>query len=176
MKRFTAGVTALIVGAGILPSILAPAVMAAPVGQGLTLNAGDMRFILKQIKIAENHATKEDAQGKPVPGQPLLGPGPNQIANPLLPYGLRTVDGSENNLVAKQGNYGASGLPFPRLASPEWRTAANGQSYGSMNSNVVDADPRFVSNVIVDQTSTARHTGRLTTNRQPCRAMPTATL
>ncbi|MDQ1622400.1 MAG: hypothetical protein QOH19_818, partial [Actinomycetota bacterium] len=154
MKRFTAGVTALIVGAGILPSILAPAVMAAPVGQGLTLNAGDMRFILKQIKIAENHATKEDAQGKPVPGQPLLGPGPNQIANPLLPYGLRTVDGSENNLVAKQGNYGASGLPFPRLASPEWRTAANGQSYGSMNSNVVDADPRFVSNVIVDQTST----------------------
>ncbi|MCU1531425.1 MAG: heme peroxidase, partial [Arthrobacter sp.] len=154
MKKFAAGVTALVVGAGILPSILAPAVMAAPVGQGLTLNAGDMRFILKQIKIAENHATKEDAQGKPVPGQPLLGSGPNQIANPLLPYGLRTVDGSENNLVAKQGNFGASGLPFPRLASPQWKTTANGQSYESMNSNVTDAEPRFVSNVIVDQTST----------------------
>ena len=125
-QKVTAGLAALVLGAGVLPSALAPAALAAPVGQGLTLNAGDMRFILKQIKIAENHATKEDADGKPVAGQPLLGSGPNQIANPLLPYGLRTVDGSDNNLVPDQGHYGASSLPFPRLAKPEWRTTTNG--------------------------------------------------
>jgi Ca2+-binding RTX toxin-like protein len=151
--KATAGIVALLMGVGILPSVLAPAASAAPVGQGLTLNAGDLRFILKQIKIAENHATKEDAAGNPVPGQPLLGTGANQIASPLLPYGLRTVDGSENNLVANQHAYGASNLPFPRLAPAEWRKTPTGQSYGSMNSNLTDADPRFVSNVIVDQTA-----------------------
>ena len=98
-RKVAAGALALLLSAGVVPSVLAPAVSAAPTGQGFTLNAGDMRFILKQIKIAENHATKEDAQGNDVPGQPLMGPGPNQIANPLLPYGLRTVDGTENNLV-----------------------------------------------------------------------------
>jgi Ca2+-binding RTX toxin-like protein/methionine-rich copper-binding protein CopC len=153
-QKVTAGLAALVLGAGVLPSVLAPAALAAPVGQGLTLNAGDMRFILKQIKIAENHATKEDAEGKPVAGQPLLGSGPNQIANPLLPFGLRTVDGSDNNLVVDQGHYGKASLPFPRLAEPEWRTAAGGQSYKSVNVPMIqDADPRFISNVIVDQTS-----------------------
>ncbi|MCG2624555.1 Ig-like domain-containing protein [Arthrobacter sp. I2-34] len=152
-RRFTAGLAALVLGAGFLPAALAPAAVAAPVGQGLTLNAGDMRFILKQIKIAENHATKEDADGKPVPGQPLLGSGPNQIANALLPYGLRTVDGSENNLVKDQGHYGAGSLPFPRMADPQWRTTADGKSYGTVNANLTDAEPRFISNVIVDQTA-----------------------
>ncbi|GER23390.1 hypothetical protein NCCP1664_18860 [Zafaria cholistanensis] len=154
-RKLTAGLTALILGAGVLPGALAPAALAAaPVGQGLTLNAGDMRFILKQIKIAENHATKEDAAGRPVPGQPLLGSGPNQVPNALAPYGLRTVDGSENNLLPEQGNYGAASLPFPRLAPPQWRAATSGSgNYGAVNTNVTDADPRFVSNVIVDQTS-----------------------
>ena len=32
------------------------AASAAPVGQGFNLNASDLRFILKQIKIAEQHA------------------------------------------------------------------------------------------------------------------------
>jgi hypothetical protein len=110
-RKLTSGLTALALGVGLLPAALAPSAQAAPVGQGLTLNAGDLRFILKQIKIAENHATKEDSEGKPVPGQPLLGPGPYQIANPLLPYGLRTVDGSDNNLVAGQRTFGTSSLP-----------------------------------------------------------------
>ncbi|MBE0008258.1 heme peroxidase [Arthrobacter sp. AET 35A] len=153
-RRLTAGMITVLLAGGALPVVVAPAAQAAPVGQGLTLNAGDMRFILKQIKIAENHATKEDAQGNPVPGQPLLGSGPNQIANALLPYGLRTVDGSENNLVSERTEFGASGLPFPRLATPQWRTTAAGQTYKSVNTNVTDAEPRFISNVIVDQTST----------------------
>ncbi|MCW2804509.1 MAG: heme peroxidase [Propionibacteriaceae bacterium] len=153
-RKLTSGLTALALGVGLLPAALAPSAQAAPVGQGLTLNAGDLRFILKQIKIAENHATKEDSEGKPVPGQPLLGPGPYQIANPLLPYGLRTVDGSDNNLVAGQRTFGTSSLPFPRLAAPQWRTTAGGQTYKSVNQNLTDAEPRFISNVIVDQTAT----------------------
>lgn len=112
-RKVTAGALALLIGAGVVPSVLAPAVSAAPTGQGFTLNAGDMRFILKQIKIAENNATKEDAQGNDVPGQPLLGNGPNQIASPLLPYGLRTVDGTDNNLVAGQSGYGSASREFP---------------------------------------------------------------
>ena len=153
-RKFAAGALALLLSAGVVPSVLAPAVSAAPTGQGFTLNAGDMRFILKQIKIAENHATKEDAQGNDVPGPPLMGSGPNQIANPLLPYGLRTVDGTENNLVEGQNDFGSASRVFPRLADPEWRTPAAGQNYKSVNSNVTDGTPRFVSNVIVDQTVT----------------------
>lgn len=153
-RKVTAGALALLIGAGVVPSVLAPAVSAAPTGQGFTLNAGDMRFILKQIKIAENNATKEDAQGNDVPGQPLLGNGPNQIASPLLPYGLRTVDGTDNNLVAGQSGYGSASREFPRLSDPEWRTSSGGQSYESVNANVTDNGPRFVSNVIVDQTAT----------------------
>jgi Ca2+-binding RTX toxin-like protein len=153
-RKVTAGALALIIGAGVVPSVLAPAVYAAPTGQGFTLNAGDMRFILKQIKIAENHATKENAQGQDVPGQPLVGPGANQIANPLLPYGLRTVDGTENNLIAGQEDYGSASRKFPRLAEPQWRATPDGQSYGSVNTSVTDNGPRFVSNVIVDQTIT----------------------
>ncbi|GAA1496759.1 Ig-like domain-containing protein [Paeniglutamicibacter kerguelensis] len=153
--------TAILLGAGFLPVVGAPAASAAPVGQGLTLNAGDMRFILKQIKIAENHATKEDAQGNPVAGQPLVGSGPNQIANALLPYGLRAVDGSENNLVPDQGHFGAASLAMPRLAPAQWRTAekinpdgssAGEGTYESVNTSLSDAEPRFISNVIVDQT------------------------
>jgi hypothetical protein len=113
-----------------------------------------MRFILKQIKIAENHATKEDAQGNDVAGQPLLGDGPNQIASPLLPYGLRTVDGTDNNLVAGQEDFGSASREFPRLSDPEWRTSSGGQNYESVNTTVTDNGPRFVSNVIVDQTVT----------------------
>ncbi|MEG9249173.1 peroxidase family protein [Arthrobacter sp. Soc17.1.1.1] len=137
-----------------MPAVLAPAVSAAPVGQGLTLNAGDMRFILRQIKIAENHATREDAQGNPVAGAPLVGPGPNQIVNPLLPYGLRTVDGSDNNLIEGQQQFGSSNIPFPRLTDPQWRGAPDGNSYRSVNTNITDGTARFVSNAIVDQTST----------------------
>ena len=125
-RKVAAGALALLLSAGVVPSVLAPAVSAAPTGQGFTLNAGDMRFILKQIKIAENHATKEDAQGNDVAGQPLMGSGPNQIANPLLPYGLRTVDGTENNLVAGQNDFGSSSRMFPRLSDPEWRTTSGG--------------------------------------------------
>jgi Ca2+-binding RTX toxin-like protein len=133
----------------------------APPGQGFTLNAGDLRFILKQIKIAEHHATTESG-----PGAPLVGPGEFQIANPLLPYGLRTVDGSENNLQPGQNTFGAVDQTFPRLTQAEFRDAednvagsgfpgpAGPTTYKSKTGTVIDSQPRTISNLIVDQTST----------------------
>ena len=70
---------ALMVGAG------------ASSAQAVTLIRSDADFILTQIKIAENHAG----------GGELRGPGPNQVSNPLFGYGLRTVDGRDNNLHAR---------------------------------------------------------------------------
>jgi len=52
----------------------------APEGAGLHLNVGDLRFILKQIKIAERHAATATPQN---PCGTLRGNGVNQIANPL---------------------------------------------------------------------------------------------
>ena len=60
----------------------------APVGQGFVLTAGDLRFIYAQILVAQEHAA----------GGTLLAPGPNQVADPQLPRGLRTVDGSFNKV------------------------------------------------------------------------------
>jgi Ca2+-binding RTX toxin-like protein len=120
-----------------------------------------MRFILKQIKIAEHHAITEGG-----PGQPLVGPGEFQIANPLLPYGLRTVDGSENNLQPGQNTYGAADQTFPRLTKPDFRSAEDSNvpgigpvgppgatTYTQKRGAVVDSQPRVISNLIVDQTA-----------------------
>ena len=82
------------------PTASAPAA-AADVGQGFTVTPRDLSYILKQIKIAETHvANTTSATG---PCGALLGTGPNQLPSPLLSPGLRTVDGSCNNLVAGQG-------------------------------------------------------------------------
>src|SRR4051812_23879729 len=135
----------------------AQAAVAAP-GAGFTLNASDLKFILKQIKIAERHAITENG-----PGQPLVGPGEFQIANPMLPYGLRTVDGSENNLQPGQNTFGAVDQKFPRLTDPVFRDAEASDgtfgppgptTYKSKRGAVIDSQPRVISNLIVDQTAT----------------------
>ena len=69
----------------------------APVSQGFNIDAGDLRFIFEQIQVAQEHAA----------GGTLLGPGPFQVPDPQLPRGLRTVDGSFNNLVPGQTHFGA---------------------------------------------------------------------
>jgi Ca2+-binding RTX toxin-like protein len=129
----------------------------APAGMGFSLNAADMRFILKQIKIAEHHAITETDPD----GNPLFGTGPYQIASPLLPYGLRTVDGSYNNLVPGQSTFGAVQQKMPRVANPEWRDGedlfppfgSGHTSYTQKKGIVVDSRPRVISNLIVDQTA-----------------------
>src|SRR6187401_26716 len=115
----------------------------APVGAGFVLNAGDLRFIFHQIEIAEAHAA----------GGQLLGAGPNQVREERLPFGLRTVDGSFNHLSAGRTAFGASDQNFPRLTAASHRPAQQGTSYTQKSGNVIDAKPRVISNLIVDQTA-----------------------
>lgn len=161
--RLAAGVLLV---AGFVPaaSLMAtPAFAVAPEGAGLHLNAGDLRFILKQIKIAERHAATATPQN---PCGTLRGNGVNQIANPLLPYGLRTVDGSCNNLLSGGDDVGRAQRMMPRLADPVWRAAEDATvpgvgpvgppgptSYAQKTGAVVDSQPRLISNLVVDQTS-----------------------
>ena len=143
----------------------------APVGQGFTVVPSDLAFILKQIKIAERHAATLTPAN---PCGTLIGPGPNQIPDALTTYGLRTVDGSCNNLVASTGAFpnretlGAADQPFPRLTTPSFKGAEGrpagffgpgdpgsaSSSYAQKKGSVFDSQPRLISNLIVDQTST----------------------
>src|SRR6478735_9746556 len=94
---------------------ITPSAGAAPVGEGFSVTASDLSFILKQIKIAEAHvANTTSATG---PCGALVGTGPNQIPSPLVSQGLRTVDGSCNNLLAGQEKIGAADVVFPRLTT-----------------------------------------------------------
>lgn len=124
------------------------------------VNNQDLAFILKQIKVAELHA------GGMTTVQAI-----QQVYNvsaqdaALLPAGLRTVDGRDNNLLPGQEDLGAGQTPFPRLTEPVYGDDQDGDSiplgphatltntnYGQPG-NVVDADPRTISNLIVDQTA-----------------------
>lgn len=115
------------------------------------LNLHDLEFILQQIKIAERHAN----------GENLV----DIIGNYHLPYGLRTVDGSYNNLVEGRERWGASDEILPRMFTPNYRNEQDGDAmsfgpgftitnndYGAAG-DVADVDPRIISNLIVDQTA-----------------------
>ena len=125
---------------------------------GVHFVKSDLDFILAQIRIAEAHAAGSRS--------PLAG------AERARGCGLRTVDGSFNNLVtfggADQSEFGAADNVFPRLVDPVFRDADNvsidldgpgGQSvetrprYDQTSDFVFDASPRTISNLIVDQTS-----------------------
>lgn len=132
-----------------------------------SFNLNDLQFILNQITLSEQHATREGVDGSPVAGTPL-----NQlISHPLLPYGVRTVDGSFNNIIEGRDTWGAADQPFPRLLDPQYRNLEPDQNDASQGDvlvppfgppltnnnydlpgNVVDSTPRTISNLIVDQT------------------------
>ncbi|HEY7643887.1 MAG TPA: hypothetical protein VH858_02515, partial [Hyphomicrobiales bacterium] len=99
----------------------------------VTYIRSDLEFILAQIKIAEQHAA----------GIPLA----EILPNVQVPYGLRTVSGEFNNLVAGQDQFGAADNLFPRLLPAEFRPGYD------TSGPVIDADPRIISNLIVDQTN-----------------------
>jgi Ca2+-binding RTX toxin-like protein len=120
------------------------------------LTRSDLNFVLQQILIAEAHAT----------GTPLT----DLIDGPFESFGLRTVDGSYNNLLPGQQHLGAADELFPRLLGPVY---GNEQDEGSIDVNgpnaaggiltntdyaalghVIDSDPRTISNLISDQTIT----------------------
>ena len=124
----------------------------AQVGQpgsavGFVLNAGDLRFIFRQIQLAQAHAaafrTNPNASPRDV--------SPELQGDPRIPFGLRTVDGRWNHLGPDQVTFGASDQLFPRLAPAQFRTAEAGTSYAN-NASVTDAQPRIISNLIADQT------------------------
>ncbi|MCY1280973.1 hypothetical protein D9M70_297690 [compost metagenome] len=119
---------------------------------GVHIIRSDLQFILDQIKVAERHAA----------GENLL----DIVPNSRGAFGLRTVDGSFNNLVPGQEHFGAADQPFPPLVDPVFRDDQDGDTidlgpggvvtntdYGAPGS-VADADPRTISNLIVDQTIT----------------------
>src|SRR2546425_12528072 len=145
-----------------VPTVKAQA-QTAPIGEGFHLVC---RLLLEKknaIEIAQDHAA----------GGTLLGPGPNQVnlfgtPNPQLPLGLRTVDGSFNNIVPvpDQHLFGASDLVFPRLTVPSFRPAEAGTSYTQKNGSVIDSQPRIISNLIVDQT--ANNPAAVAANANPC--------
>src|SRR4051794_11635918 len=190
-RKVAAVSAAAIITAFITPLSLAHPAQAvtAPVGNGFTVTAGDLSFILKQIKIAERHSATLTASD---PCGTLVGPGKYQIPDRLTSYGLRPVDGSCNNLLAdttwaqvtpknqsdtaattpaKRARFGSADEPFPRLTRPVFSPAdvasgpfanivqpgstdADGRTSYATNKDVVDSQPRTISNLIVDQTST----------------------
>ncbi|TCM71149.1 peroxidase family protein, partial [Rhizobium sp. BK068] len=121
-----------------------------------TVNQDDLAYILKQIIVAEREVAGESLQS-------IIGPNAA-----ILPWGLRHVDGSNNNLLPGGQFVGAADQILPRLLDPNFLNDQDGDSlpfgpppapvltntdYGSSGS-VVDADPRTISNLIVDMTVT----------------------
>ncbi len=119
----------------------------------MKLNTHDLQFILKQIKISEAHTD----------GASLT----DLVDNPLVPYGLRTVDGSWNNLTPGREWVGSSDQIMPRLLDPVFHDAETAPaglhgpgspagttqtSYEQTSGNVYDSQPRLISNLISDQT------------------------
>jgi Ca2+-binding RTX toxin-like protein len=148
-------------------SVPAASAAVGPVGSGFSVTPGDLSFILKQIKIAERHSFTLSA-GNPcgtLVNQPGDGiPDAQQVPDRLTSFGLRTVDGSCNNLFPGRENFAGADQPFPRLTNPRFRDAepitaelpvgAPGPtSYKQKKGSVVDSQPRLISNLIVDQTS-----------------------
>ncbi|MNF76591.1 hypothetical protein D3C84_587080 [compost metagenome] len=133
------------------PAVIPEESPTVPINGGVHLIRADLQFILDQIKFSERHAA----------GESLL----DILPNSRGAFGLRTVDGSLNNLVPGQEEFGAADNPFPTLLGQFFRnendepggfngvTNTNYATSGP-DANVVDSDPRIISNLIVDQTIT----------------------
>ncbi|MCS6622530.1 hypothetical protein N0B44_06390, partial [Roseibacterium beibuensis] len=128
----------------------------------VTYIKSDLEFILAQIQLSEAHAG----------GQPLFGPG-GLIPTYNLSWGLRTVDGTYNNLLPGQTHWGSADNPFPTLLDPSYRTiqvdpdgpggsgpvpvtyqpGADNDGLGPAGpGDVFDPTVRTISNLLVDQT------------------------
>ncbi|WP_181147967.1 peroxidase family protein [Arthrobacter sp. MYb213] len=164
------------------------AVAAPPPGQDFNVSQGDLEFIIKQIEISEAHAEDEvtNEEASPLCKSTATFDIPSQthfdldgdpcIGSPLLPFGLRTVDGRWNNLMPGQDGYGTAQEVFPRLLDAEYQDAeatpprAPGNatdepgaqtSYTQTDGFVYDSEPRIISNLIVDQTVANKAAGEV---------------
>lgn len=94
----------------------------------VNLVRNDLEFILRQIRIAEAHAAGGDLAtlvaeaglAQPDTGVPLQAH--------LLPYGLRTVDGSYNNLLDGREEWGAADGGFAPITPPSYLDDQDGDS------------------------------------------------
>ena len=100
---------------GVSPTRAAPVV-----GQGLTVTAADLAFILKQIKIAEAHAlaANPDPTGDPANCQALLGNGPNRDPEPATLVWPSDSGWGVQQLVARPGYFRCEGPGFPASDHP----------------------------------------------------------
>lgn len=136
----------------------------------------DLDFILKQIKISEDHALYVQTNG--AQGAPLFGPStsgnPASIPAYNIAWGLRTVDGRDNHLLPGQETWGAADQEFLELLAPEFRTVmvdpdgpgpsgpipipytpgndVDGPGTFATPGDVIDPEVRTISNLLVDQT------------------------
>ena len=161
--RLIAAASALLLPVALGFTAVPAQAVVAPVGQGFTVTASDLAFILKQIKIAERHVATLTPEN---PCGTLVGPGLDQIPDALTSYGLRTVDGSCNNLIPGREKYASADQPFPRYTTPVFKDAESvaagffgpalrpSSTYAQKKGNVFDSQPRMISNLIADQTST----------------------
>ncbi|MEH6720781.1 MAG: peroxidase family protein, partial [Aurantimonas endophytica] len=112
----------------------------------------DLDFILKQIKIAEAHSEAIAKGADPREALEQL------VSSPLLPFGLRTVDGSFNNYQPGMVHFGSADEAMIRLLTPDYNPAEanprSGQptSYEQFSGSVYDSQPRVISNLVADQT------------------------
>ncbi|MFM9109335.1 MAG: hypothetical protein ACKOPN_01810, partial [Prochlorococcaceae cyanobacterium] len=119
----------------------------------MKLTRHDLEFVLQQILLAEAHTAGAD------PLAQLNG-------NPLLPYGLRTVEGIYNNVVPGQETFGAVDKPMLNTLPQRWRaaqgatfdpdgpgplTVGSPTSYTQTSGLVFDAQARTASNLVSDQ-------------------------
>ena len=127
----------------------------------LAFQRQDLDFILRQIIFAEDHVKNSQNGVGEQDCDALLA----LLPNGSVPWGLRTVDGSCNNLLPNQGGFGAADLEFRALVAPVFDTAqpltqafapndamgAN-TSYVTGNGRTVqDSTARLISNLIVNQ-------------------------
>jgi Ca2+-binding RTX toxin-like protein len=171
-RRLLAGaVSAVVATAGLV--VTSPVAVAAVTDPtpSFQILPSDLEFILAQIKISESHAAGNDllcASTSDTSG--------TCVPHPQLPWGLRTVDGSFNNLMPGQSRFGSADQTFPRLLDVDLRpgvgeaapTGAPPQPagatdvcaevgtptcYAQTSGFVYDSHPRVISNLIVDQTT-----------------------
>ncbi|MFE6967569.1 cell wall-binding repeat-containing protein [Agromyces sp. NPDC057679] len=145
-------------------STSSPAAAATDETPAFVLTQNDLEFILRQIQISESHAA-----GNPLRCASTTDQSGKCVNGDARTLGVRTVDGSENNLLAGRSEFGAADNPFPRLLPAEWRQADPQPAdapdpgdtsmcdpgvtcYEQTDGIVYDADPRTISNLIVDQT------------------------
>ncbi|MHB2170170.1 peroxidase family protein [Alsobacter sp. R-9] len=112
----------------------------------VTLVRNDLEFILQQIRIAEANSlahSLETGETYYADLRAVMVDGVRVLVDPHLPYGLRYVDGSNNNLIPGRETYGSADQTMPEMLGSVDRYP---------DGLVSDAAPRLISNLISDQT------------------------